>query len=209
MDELRPSRRLFDGWSRVYDNPMVQAFTYRPVQNAVVAAVRALAPERVLDVGCGTGLLTARLRTEFGIDTIGCDYSRGMLEQAKTNSPELGWVQGDAMALPIAGRSINAIVCTESFHWYPDQARALVEFARVLQPGGRAYIALVNPPSDQITKAVERWSRAGRQPVRWPTRRAMRTMVEQSGLRVVSQRRLIRLPAGPLLPPVLTIAERP
>jgi ubiquinone/menaquinone biosynthesis C-methylase UbiE len=231
VPEDGPSRRFFDLWSRVYDNPVVQAATYRPVQDAVVRAVREQAPGRVLDVGCGTGQLTVRIAEELGADAIGCDYSRGMLEQARARSAPgdtarsapgdtarsapgdtarstLPWVQGDATCLPIASSSVDAVVCTESFHWYPDQPAALAELARVLVPGGRLYIALVNPPSLLVSRATARWSRRAGQPFRWPTPLEMRVMVESAGLRVLRQRPVLRLPTGPLLPPVLTVAER-
>ncbi len=203
------SRRFFDRWSWTYDNPYLQAVVYRPVQDAVVAALRRQAPRRVLDVGCGTGLLTTRLAAELGVTAVGCDYSPGMLQQAAQRSRRVPWVQANALALPVAPARVDAIVCTESFHWYPDQATALAEFARALEPGGRVYLALVNPPSPLITEWTHRWSRRVRQPLYWPTREQMRSMVTAAGLRVMYQRRVGRLPAGVVLPPVLTVAERP
>lgn len=203
-----PSRVLFDLWSQTYDNPVVQAVTYRPVQDAVVAALGPGSAGRVVDVGCGTGMLAARLAGR-GWQVVGCDYSRGMLEAAARRSRRPGWVEADATRLPLAPASADALVCTESFHWYPDQGAALREFARVLRPGGRAYVALVNPSSAAISDWTHRWSRRFGQPFRWPTTAAMRAMVAASGLRVVAQRRVRRLPAGPLLPPVLTVAEKP
>jgi len=208
MPDDGASRRFFDLWSLVYDNPVVQAVTYRPVQNAVLRAVGAQRPARVLDVGCGTGQLTVRLAEKVGAGVIGCDYSWGMLEQARRRGMLVPWVQADAARLPVAPATMDAVVCTESFHWYPDQPAALEELARVLAPRGRVYIALVNPPSALVSRLSARWSRRAGQPLRWPTPREMRAMVEAAGMRVVRQRPVLRLPAGPVLPPVLTVAER-
>jgi ubiquinone/menaquinone biosynthesis C-methylase UbiE len=174
----------------------------------VVAALQRQGPGLVVDVGCGTGLLTTRL-AELGPRMIGCDLSLGMLHEAVGRSRVPAWVQADAMALPLSAACVDAIVCTESFHWYPDQMAALGEFARVLAPGGRLYVALINPRTNGLSELTHRWSVRTGQPLYWPTSARMRSMVTEAGMRVVRQQRLLRLPSGPLLPPVLTIAERP
>jgi len=203
------SRKFFDRWSRTYDNPVLQAFTYRPVHDAVIVALRTQRPRCVVDVGCGTGLFTARLREELGATVVGLDYSRGMVSQAARHASGTPFVQANAMALPVASSSVDAIVCTESFHWYTDQPRALGEFARALRPGGHVYVALINPRTDRISEWTHRWSARYGQPLFWPTSAQMRSMATSAGLRVLRQQRVFRIPAGVLLPPVLTIAELP
>lgn len=205
-----PDRRLFDFWSRFYDLPPVQRLTYRPVHDAVLRAVRDAGCRRVLDVGCGTGLLTGRVRATLPQSTVvGCDFSRGMLEQASARRPDLGWVQGDALRLPFREASFDAVLSTESFHWFPDPDAALAEFRRVLVPGGRAFIAMVNPPLEGVSRAARTASRLVGEPIEWPTRERMRRRLRMAGFRVERQRRLFRVPAGILLPPVLTVALRP
>jgi hypothetical protein len=54
--------RLFDLWSNVYDIDWIQQLTYRPVHDAVLDAIRQHPRSAILDLGCGTGLLTRRLR---------------------------------------------------------------------------------------------------------------------------------------------------
>lgn len=203
------SRRFFDMWSRVYDLPVVQALTYRPVQDAVIARVRDRRPRRVLDVGCGTGLLTTRLARELAVPVIGIDYSAGMLAAASRRPSGVCWLQADAGALPFRDEVADTIVCTESFHWYPDQGRALHEFARVLTPGGRAYVALVGPPIDIVARAAAAGGRVAGQPFRWRTPEQMRHMAEDAGLTVVEQRRILRIPMTLLLPATLNVFERP
>ena len=204
-----PSRRFFDLWSRLYDARLVQRVVYRPVQDAVVGALGR--PRRVLDVGCGTGLLTARLAHERpGTTVVGCDFSFGMLEQAAASrGAPAWWVQGDAMRLPFAPDAFGAVTCTESFHWYPDQAAALAEFFRVLEPGGRLLVALVNPRTEGLSRAGEVVARTAGQPAIWPSRRRMRELVEGAGFRLESQRPVRRPPAVLLLAAVLTIARKP
>ena len=207
---IGPSRWFFDTWSTFYDFPVVQRLTYRPVQDAVVAALRPVRPRHVLDVGCGTGLLASRLRRELdAAAVVGCDFSHGMLVHARAHGANVSWVQGDAQRLPFRDASADAIVSTEAFHWFPDQRRALAEFFRVLAPGGRLLVALVNTPNDAVRTLFQLGSRAIGQPFDWPTRDEMRALFADAGFAVEEQRRLYRIPAGVLLPPVLTIGRRP
>jgi SAM-dependent methyltransferase len=114
----------------------------------------------------------------------------------------------NAERLPFRDASADAIVSTEAFHWFPDQRRALAEFFRVLAPGGRVLIAIVNTPNDAVRSLVRAGSRVVGQPFDWPTRAEMRELFEGAGFRVEAQRRIFRIPAGVLMPPVLTIGVR-
>jgi SAM-dependent methyltransferase len=164
----------------------------------------------VLDVGCGTGLLTARIRHELEREgTVGCDFSHGMLTKAARNDPGLPWVRGDALRLPFRDRSFAAVVSTEAFHWFPDPEAALSEFFRVLAPQGRLLVALVNTRTEWLSRAARRGSRLLGEPLIWPTRTRMRRQVEEAGFRVETQRNVFRLPAPLILPCVLTVATRP
>lgn len=210
MPDTGPSPRLFDAWSTFYDLPIVQRLTYRPVQDAVAGFLRAAGSRRVIDLGCGTGLLTTRLRRELdGAAVVGCDFSHGMLRRARARSEPVWWVRSDAQSLPFRAGSADAIVSTEAFHWFPDKPRVLAECFRVLVPGGRLLVALVSSPNDLVRTVFRLGSRAIGQPFDWPTRGTMRALLEQAGFRIEAQRRVFRIPAGILLPPVLTIGVRP
>jgi ubiquinone/menaquinone biosynthesis C-methylase UbiE len=205
-----PNQWFFDLWSRVYDAPVVQRLTYRPVQDAVMRELRRASPDRVLDIGCGTGLLTTRIAHELApSSTTGCDFSRGMLEQAAQRSPGLAWVRGNAMRLPFRSASFDAVVSTEAFHWFPDQNAALAEFFRVLAPRGKLLVALVNPPTEWLSRASRRGSRLLGEPLNWPTRAWLRRRAESAGFGVDAQRTVFRLPAPLVMPCVLTVATRP
>jgi ubiquinone/menaquinone biosynthesis C-methylase UbiE len=207
VERSRGLRSLFDVWSRVYDWPPIQRVSYRPVHDAVIQALPARPSLQVLDVGCGTGLLTRRVASSLPVArVIGCDSSSGMLRQAARQHSPVAWVQGDAMRLPLRSASCDALLCTESFHWYPDQGAALTEFARVVAPGGVVLISIDRPPPGAL--AAARTSRADRRSIHWVSLDQVRRLADAVGLQVVSQRRVIRLPGLLLFPTYLVVCNR-
>jgi ubiquinone/menaquinone biosynthesis C-methylase UbiE len=215
MASTGPTRGFFDAWSRIYDFPLVQRATYKPVHDAVLRALGAGPRARVLDIGCGTGRLAERLTTADGVRSIvGCDFSAGMLANAaeRLAAPRAAGVaslvRGDATRLPFADGAFDAAVSTEAFHWFPDQDAALRELRRVLRPGGRLLLALVSPPFEIIADVFEIGMRAVGQPLWWTTPSRLARQVERAGFVVERQHRVFRIP-GFLLPPALTVARRP
>lgn len=89
----------------------------------------------VLDLGCGTGLLTAEIVRE-GRRVVGLDSSPEMIARARTLYPDLFFCVGNALALPLAGESLDAVFSNAVFHWIPDHERLLRGIRRVLRPGG-------------------------------------------------------------------------
>jgi ubiquinone/menaquinone biosynthesis C-methylase UbiE len=91
-------------------------------------------PRTILDVACGTGIVTARLqRPERTV--LGVDRSPGMLALATRRLPGRV-VRGDAPRLPFAPASVDAVVIVWLLHLLPDPAAVIAEAARVLRPGG-------------------------------------------------------------------------
>src|SRR5947208_822355 len=105
-----PVEKLFDRVSRVYDTPALQALVYKPAQDMVLGELRRAGARTVLDVGCGTGVFSKRMRDELGVEVIGCDLSEGMLQQAAAKTHDVGWVRGDSSRLPVADASVDAVV---------------------------------------------------------------------------------------------------
>jgi ubiquinone/menaquinone biosynthesis C-methylase UbiE len=207
-DAKGPHRGLFDLWSFVYDAPFLQWLVYRPEHDAMVRALRACGARRILDVGCGTGLLAARVRRGIGGGVIvDCDFSRGMLVHAMRRHDAPALVQATALRLPFREASFGAIVSTEALHWFPDQAAALKEFRRVVTPKGRILLTLVNPSVEWLSSAASAISRAFGEPFCWPTRVRMRAQVRGAGFRVAGQRYVFRLPLPLAFPTFLTEAE--
>jgi SAM-dependent methyltransferase len=95
------------------------------------------AGERVLDLGCGTGTLAARL-VDAGARPVGADRSAPMLARARREHRGIDLVRADARALPFAG-AFDAVLSNAVLHWVPerDQDAALAAVRTSLVPGGR------------------------------------------------------------------------
>jgi ubiquinone/menaquinone biosynthesis C-methylase UbiE len=106
------------------------------------ATLDALSPPpgvRLLDVGCGTGiLLGAATRRDPSAGVYGIDLVPEMLERAaRRGAGRWHLALGDAKALPFADACFDAVASSSSFHHWAEPRLALGEIARVLRPGGR------------------------------------------------------------------------
>jgi ubiquinone/menaquinone biosynthesis C-methylase UbiE len=95
---------------------------------------------RVLEVACGTGIVTRRLREALpaGATVVATDVSEPMIAHAREAVPAPGivWQQADAQSLPFEDGSFDVVVCQFGFMFVPDKIQAFREARRVLVPGG-------------------------------------------------------------------------
>lgn len=89
--------------------------------------------ERVLDLGCGDGVLTARIAAA-GAEVLGYDADAGLLERARARG--LSVRQGDGQALDYDGE-FDAVFSNAALHWMPDHPAVYAGVYRALKPGGR------------------------------------------------------------------------
>jgi SAM-dependent methyltransferase len=101
----------------------------------VVTLLEPQAGERILDVGCGTGHLTAEIAAA-GAVTLGIDASPAMIAQARQNFPKLAFRLVDAAEFETE-EPFDAIFSNAALHWMMDPERVVVALARALKPGGR------------------------------------------------------------------------
>ncbi|GAB3035840.1 methyltransferase domain-containing protein [Bowmanella dokdonensis] len=115
------------------------------VQLAIGEQALALHPSHpgwLLDIGCGTGRLTRRLRDKAA-QVVGLDIAQGMLQFASTRSyGQLPLVAADAESLPFRSEALQGVFSSMALQWCQPQ-QFLAEIHRVLTPGGRATLALM------------------------------------------------------------------
>jgi len=106
-----------------------------------LSALGARAGERILDVGCGTGLLLRKLGEAVpGTPAWGVDLSPDMLAVARGQGGDLRLAVADAHHLPFQRRSFDAVVSSSSMHHWARPKEVFMEIARILRPGGRLVV---------------------------------------------------------------------
>ncbi|MFH8381547.1 class I SAM-dependent methyltransferase [Kitasatospora sp. NPDC018058] len=109
---------------------------HRPdyAQDAVRWALDPAPGPRVLDLGAGTGKLTATL-IAMGVEVIAVEPDPAMLTELRRSLPAVRALSGSAEAIPLPDASVDAVLSGNAMHWF-DMAAAGPEIARVLAPGG-------------------------------------------------------------------------
>lgn len=135
------ARRWFDRRAGAYES----GFTSRwrdPVQRASLEALELTPEDRLLDVGCGTGA-ASRAGGATAELVVGVDLSSAMIRTAAEHGQAIDnvhFVIADAERLPFEDDAFTAVLCSNSFHHYPDPLSAVREMTRVLAPAGRLVI---------------------------------------------------------------------
>lgn len=139
---------MFDEVAPRYDlmNDLLALGQTRAWRAAVKAAVAPRAGEIVVDLAAGTGTSSLPL-AESGALVIPCDFSLGMLQVGKRAHPHLPFVAADALALPFADSSVDAVTISFGLRNVADRHRALREIARILKPGGRVVVCEFSHPT--------------------------------------------------------------
>lgn len=91
--------------------------------------------ERILDLGCGTGQLTAEI-AKSGAQVVGIDSSPEMIQQARSNYPGLRFELTDATQFRTA-EPFDAVFSNAALHWIKDAGGVASTIAQALKPGGR------------------------------------------------------------------------
>lgn len=135
----------FERWSESYDRCILQRLLFGPSHRALLTRIQhafGRRPIRLLDVGCGTGVFAARVREALPAASVwGVDLVAGMIRQGaprwRSHAGHVQPIQADSEHLPFDSGSFDVVTCSNSFHHYPRQDRAVGEMRRVLKPGGR------------------------------------------------------------------------
>lgn len=134
-----------------------------PWSSGLVDAARLQFGERVIDLACGTGVVTREIATRLGPrgHVTGLDLNEGMLEVArgygKTGDCDVDWIKASALDTGLPDAAYNVALCQQGFQFFPDKPKALAETRRILKSGGRLCFSIwaeSGPYNDAVAEAV-------------------------------------------------------
>ena len=211
------NRAYYDDFSDGYERGRGIGY-HRLLDELEMQVVEPLARgKRVLEVGCGTGLILGRLAS-CAAHACGVDLSPGMLRVARARGLDV--VVGSATSLPYPDASFELVCSFKVLAHVPDITRALAEIARVTRPGGTMVLEFYNPWSLRFLAKRA----AGPQPIsedrteadvftRWDSPLAVRNLlpahvelIDFRGVRVLTPAAFVH--NLPLVGHALSIAER-
>lgn len=163
MDRSETDKVFAGSIPKFYDTYLVPLL-FEPYAVDLVNRLASKAPDRVLEVAAGTGVVTRAMASALPerASIVATDLNQSMLDHAAalgTKRP-VEWRQADAMQLPFEDRTFDAVVCQFGVMFFPDKSKAFSEASRVLRPGG-VFIFNVwdrieeNEFADSVTTALE------------------------------------------------------
>jgi trans-aconitate methyltransferase len=128
-----PAGERVSGWDATrYDHEHSYVWKYGA---SLLELLAPRAGERVLDLGCGTGHLSARI-AEAGAQVVGIDSSVSMVDEARRNYPQLRFEVADARAFGLS-EPFDAVFSNAALHWIKEPERVIACVRAALHPGGR------------------------------------------------------------------------
>ena len=120
-------------WNELLEVPAIEAILKASVNGKLI-----------LDLGCGTGLLTQKIKN-WGGQVIGIDPAEKMIELATLDSPEIDFKVGPAEALPFGERAFDVVASSLVMHYIQDLTKPFSEVSRVLKPNGTFVFSMHHP----------------------------------------------------------------
>jgi SAM-dependent methyltransferase len=155
-DFLTATRSSYDRLAVDYAERFRDGYAGKPVERSVLSLFASVVDGPVLEVGCGTGFVTAEL-VDLGVDVSGLDLSPGMLEVARRQLPNVRFEVGSMLALPHPNDAFGGVLAWYSTIHVPDDLlpAALAELARVVRPGG--HLSLGFQVGDEPLRMTSAW----------------------------------------------------
>jgi ubiquinone/menaquinone biosynthesis C-methylase UbiE len=160
---MAASDKVFAGSiPEMYDRFLVPLI-FESCARDLAARVARAAPRDVLETAAGTGVLTRQLASQLPAHAriVATDLNQPMLDfaAAKQGTSRVEWRQADALALPFADQSFDAVACQFGVMFFPDKVQGYREARRVLKTGGRFFFNVwdkifENEFADVVTQAV-------------------------------------------------------
>ena len=139
MTESRASPLFTGSMPAFYDRYLVP-LAFAGYAGEMVARLRTPPPRRLLETGCGTGIVTYAMADAFPeAEIVATDISGAMLDFAKAKRPaaKIVWQEADACALPFSAVRFDTVICAFGAMFFADKRAAFGEAKRVLTAGGR------------------------------------------------------------------------
>ncbi|RNI25223.1 demethylmenaquinone methyltransferase [Flexivirga caeni] len=151
----RDVARMFDQVAARYDltNDVMAMGQNRRWRKAVVESLHVQHGDVVLDIAAGTGTSSVPFE-RMGARVVAADFSLGMLRKGKQLRPGMAFAAADAMQLPFADNSFDAVTMSFGFRNVQSTQEALREFRRVTKPGGRLLICEFSTPTNPAFRKV-------------------------------------------------------
>jgi SAM-dependent methyltransferase len=152
--DARPdAHHAFDGAIPALYDRHLGPVIFAPFADDLAARLRLGPAARLLEVACGTGIVTRRLLAALPADgtLVATDLNAAMLEHARSELPadaRLTLRVANAQALPFADGAFDRVVCQFGIMFFPDKLAALREARRVLAPGGELLLSTWGPLAD-------------------------------------------------------------
>jgi demethylmenaquinone methyltransferase / 2-methoxy-6-polyprenyl-1,4-benzoquinol methylase len=163
----------------------------------------------VLDLAAGTGTSSVPFH-EAGAEVVPVDFSLGMLQAGKAARPILPFLAGDAVRLPFADASFDAVAISFGLRNVVDPVRGLREMLRVTRPGGRLVVCefstvrwtplrrayeiyldrVLTPLAGTLSRNTGAYEYLGESIKAWPDQRALAAWIATAGWRDVAWRDL-------------------
>jgi trans-aconitate methyltransferase len=135
VDDQSTEKRMTDWNADLYDDK--HSFVWK-LASSVMELLAPQPRERILDIGCGTGQLSAEI-AESGAKVVGLDSSPAMIAEARRLYPQVEFVEQDAHDFDLSVR-FDAVFSNAALHWISDPPRVIGCVARALNPGGRLVV---------------------------------------------------------------------
>ena len=146
---------MFDGVAGRYDlmNDLMTGGLQRQWRHELEHALAPRPGQRILDLAAGTGT-SSRGLADAGALVVPADLSFNMLAEGRKRQPDLPFVNADALQLPFADDTFDAVTISYGLRNVEDTVAALTEMRRVTRPGGHVVIAEFSTPTWGPFRAV-------------------------------------------------------